>query len=355
MDVLTDGIAEATGAERRGVAAPGRRARIAWLATVAAAAACLLIEPGGGEDLGPRFNHALHGEEAGLECASCHLGAGTADLAGMPVLRQCQLCHAGMDEEKPPKLQAAWFFDEQGVRSAGVTLQSDEIVFSHRLHVADHGLDCADCHGDVASSTAIPADARVTMAECMDCHSRAERPNDCAECHREIRSDRAPADHAHGWTRRHGQVVLAGGGADAASCTPCHVGERDCNSCHRDEAPADHTGFWKERGHGIAVRVSRDRCATCHQSDSCDRCHRESAPRSHLGSFGSPQNRHCITCHEPLFGEGCFTCHKSAPSHTFAAPLPADHSPGMNCRQCHGLSAPLPHPDKGDSCIACHR
>jgi hypothetical protein len=27
----------------------------------------------------------------------------------------------------------------------------------------------------------------------------------------------------------------------------------------------------------------------------------------------------------------------------------------MNCRQCHGHGAPLPHPDKGDSCTACHK
>jgi hypothetical protein len=27
----------------------------------------------------------------------------------------------------------------------------------------------------------------------------------------------------------------------------------------------------------------------------------------------------------------------------------------MNCRQCHGMTAPLPHVDKGDDCNACHR
>jgi hypothetical protein len=71
--------------------------------------------------------------------------------------------------------------------------------------------------------------------------------------------------------------------------------------------------------------------------------------------FGSPQNTHCLSCHLPLQGEGCFTCHKGTPSHQTAAPMPANHLPSMNCRQCHGLTAPLPHPDNGSLCTACHK
>jgi hypothetical protein len=43
------------------------------------------------------------------------------------------------------------------------------------------------------------------------------------------------------------------------------------------------------------------------------------------------------------------------PSHSTAAPQPPSHSPGMNCRQCHGISAPLPHVTKGEDCNICHQ
>jgi len=185
-------------------------------------------------------------------------------------------------------------------------------------------------------------------ADCTLCHVE-ER--DCVSCHQTT----VPESHHREWTRRHGGVVRMEGSADAADCTVCHVQKRDCVACHQVEPPADHTNYWRQRGHGIAVRIDRNRCSECHQTDSCDRCHQETSPRSHTASFGSPLDRHCLTCHSPLSSSGCATCHKSTPSHALAAPMPPDHVPGMNCRQCHGLSAPLPHPDKGDSCTSCHR
>lgn len=343
-------------ANRDRAVAPGRGARIGWLALVLLAGACLLSEKMGLAPRGPRFDHALHGEETGLECASCHAGATSAAEAGMPSAKQCQLCHAEMDADKPAEKQAAQFFDGNGVKSAHLTDVSEEVRFSHQLHVEQHGLACADCHGDVASSHAVAADARVTMEKCIACHEKGgKKQEECSACHEQIRAERAPEDHHENWKRFHGQKVVAQGGADAARCTLCHQQERDCFACHRDEAPASHTNYWRERGHGINVRMDRSGCATCHQTDFCDRCHRETAPRSHISSFGSPQDRHCVTCHFPLGAENCSVCHKSTPSHSQALPPPSDHTPGMNCRQCHGLTAPLPHPDKGDACQACHR
>ncbi len=341
------------GADRTASGRAGGRATIAWLATSLLAAACLVLP--WFRSGTPRFDHSLHGEEQGLECASCHRDAESGDRAGMPVLQQCQLCHEAMDEGKEPAKQAASFFEEGALRAASVTAFSDEVIFTHESHVADRSLACSECHGDVAASRAVPAEARVTMEECVRCHERAGRNDDCAACHRTIRVDRAPDDHRADWKRLHGRNVVAAGGADEARCSICHTRQLDCIRCHEESAPDDHTNFWRERGHGIAVRGDRGRCATCHQPDACDRCHRETAPRSHTSSWGSPIDRHCVTCHLPVSGENCVVCHAGAPSHALAAPQPPDHAPGMNCRQCHGLTAPLPHPDPGDSCNACHQ
>jgi len=334
-----------------------RLARIGSLATVLVVGACVLASQLESDYVGPRFNHSLHGEDAGLECASCHRTADSAEDAGMPSSRQCALCHKDLDDGKPPEQQAAFFFEGDEVKSAHVTDLSEEIRFSHQAHVSEYGLACSDCHGDVATSTAVAASARVTMEECIRCHQqRSTKQDDCATCHLEIRADRAPENHLQDWSRRHGMVVRMQGTAEAARCTLCHPSERDCIACHQAEPPADHTNYWRQRGHGIAVRINRERCNTCHQTDSCDRCHRDTAPRNHTAGWGSPLDRHCLTCHTPITSqESCSVCHKGTPSHALAAPMPPDHVPGMNCRQCHGLSAPLPHPDKGDSCEACHR
>lgn len=337
---------------------PGRRPRRTRLVLLAVAlalatGACYFGSEFGSGYEGPRFDHSLHSE--GVECTSCHAGATTEAKAGMPSRSQCRLCHKSLDEDKPPERQSTAFFEGDVLKSAHVTALSDEVVFSHEVHVTKYAVACTECHGDIAASKAVPASARVTMDRCISCHKKANRQDECAVCHSEVRADVAPPTHLQNWPKRHGKVMHMEGDADAARCTLCHVQQRDCVACHQAEPPADHTNYWRQRGHGISVRIDRGRCATCHQTDSCDRCHQENAPRNHIASWGSPLDKHCLSCHTPLSQESCVACHKSTPSHLLAAPMPPDHTPGMNCRQCHGLSAPLPHPDKGDSCESCHK
>jgi hypothetical protein len=337
-----------------------RLVRAALFVAVPLAGGCLWMGGSSGEPARLAFPHARHGEDDGLECASCHRNALTADPAGMPSIQQCRLCHKEIDRDKPPEKQAAAFFENDVLKGPSLTKLPSEIVFSHLLHASTEHIECAECHGDVAKSDAVTADVHVSMAKCTACHARnAERGaawgKDCAVCHKEIRADRAPPSHATDWKREHGRTVQRLGGPEAASCTLCHA-RSACTTCHRTEQPDDHTNYWRRRGHGVAVAVDRDRCTTCHQADACERCHSQTAPLSHSAGWGSPSDRHCITCHFPLGGgTGCIVCHRGAPSHALAAPMPPDHTPAMNCRQCHGHGAPLPHPDKGDQCTACHK
>ena len=85
-------------------------------------------------------------------------------------------------------------------------------------------------------------------------------------------------------------------------------------------------------------------------------CHSQTPPVNHVGQWGGRRSLHCGSCHLPgLREEGCYLCHKGAPSHKSATPLPPDHLPGMDCRQCHGVSIRLPHFDNSDACSACHK
>ncbi|NOT29445.1 MAG: hypothetical protein HOP15_03245 [Planctomycetes bacterium] len=112
---------------------------------------------------------------------------------------------------------------------------------------------------------------------------------------------------------------------------------------------------WPLRAHAVLGRVDRAACATCHEPALCDRCHAEVQPLSHRGaSFGGTLSTHCLTCHFPLQGEGCATCHKTTTSHAFGSPKPSWHTPAMDCRSCHGSSLPLSHVDNGSNCNLCH-
>jgi hypothetical protein len=300
-----------------------------------------------------RFSHNVHLEK-GLECKSCHTSFDKKPEAGMPVLKQCMLCHEGIDEQAPEEKRLATIYGP-GPKWSQVTRLSPEIRFSHKTH-HEAKLICSDCHRGIEAGHAVTASDRVSKDACMSCHAQRRLSNDCAFCHLEVRTDTPPPGHRLNWTQAHGGVVRAGHSLPYDNrCSLCHA-ESSCATCHQDQAPRDHTNFWRIQAHGVSAGVDRSRCVVCHRTDFCDRCHRESSPRNHTATWGSPRDNHCMTCHAPLTTQGCAMCHKGTPSHATAAPKPAWHTPGMNCRQCHGpgLAAPLPHPDNGGNCNACH-
>ena len=196
------------------------------------------------------------------------------------------------------------------------------------------------------------------MDACVACHrEQAPAAVDCASCHTRIRADVPPADHLAGWEWEHGQRARHGD-LDTffrqESCSRCH--QRDtCTECHRQVEPRDHTNFFRLRGHGLMASTDRQSCSTCHRQDMCVRCHENTQPASHRqGGFGSSRNGHCQSCHEPLGEQSCGVCHTSTPSHKLAPPKSPRHPAGLNCRQCHGSTARLPHVDNGSDCNQCH-
>lgn len=330
------------------------RRRLA-IGLVAFAAGCAVFEAAfdeGGESR--TFNHALHVEDEGLDCSLCHLGVEDDDRPGMPSLGGCRLCHDEPEEEGDVDLAAPYFDAEGNYTNALFSTLAEEVIFSHLAHV-EAELDCAECHGDVLADPTLDASVGVTMAECSSCHEERGAPNDCTVCHSEIDRDWKPQSHHLGWTSAHGPASLAREGGVAGDCQLCHQ-ESTCTSCHLENPPEDHTNFWRRRGHGAFVALDRSRCTTCHTRDTCEACHSVTQPVSHMGAWGGRRSLHCGSCHLPtLREEGCYLCHKGAPSHKLAAPQPPNHVPGMDCRQCHGKGAPLPHFDNGDACSACHQ
>lgn len=334
---------------------PNANWRAITLGCLALAAGCaVFLDPSDGGSAGRTFDHRLHVEDEGLECSSCHIGLEAGEDPGIPTMGVCRLCHDEPEEGDVDPL--AGMFDEAGAFShASFSTLPDEVVFSHAAHVDGAELDCAACHGDVLQSTRLDASIGVTMAECSACHERSAAPNECATCHSEISRDWKPDSHLRGWTTAHGPASMDASDAPVGQCQLCHE-QATCTSCHLENPPSDHTNYWRRRGHGALAALDRSRCTTCHQRDTCEECHASTQPASHVGAWGGRRSRHCGSCHLPTSrDEGCFLCHQGTPSHAAATPLPDDHVPGMNCRQCHGVGQPLPHYDNGDVCTACHR
>ena len=338
---------------RRGRRMPGANLVLAAILVVAASG-CVVLDVFGLRDEPLAFSHTRHAEE-GLDCTDCHVAEPDGRRLGYPVQTQCALCHAEIDAEKEPERRVETLFVDGRFRAAGVTWLSDEVRFSHATHM-QAGAECEQCHKGMSQSERVDTGDAIPMQTCMDCHGVLGVDRECATCHTVIDRDTPPANHEQLWRQLHGQTVRGGLPGAANDCAMCHS-EQTCTQCHLDETPASHNVFWRTRTHGFAAAMDRESCATCHKEDSCTSCHADTKPLSHVGMWGNPLATHCFSCHYPLKAESCSVCHKGTPSHFDAPPKPdvPPHSPAMDCRSCHGISAPLPHVDNGDDCNSCHQ
>lgn len=315
--------------------------------------ACLLPEPRKSSSTPTSFDHSLHLKDGRLQCRNCHLLDQEGKGPTLPGPQLCRVCHADIDKDKPPERQVeAWFDADARFTRARVPQIPAELNFSHAAH--NRNLSCEDCHGDMRTRQDLPP-LVLSKDTCMDCHAQRRVENSCATCHKERGPHSKPDTHGLSFLRFHGEIVQAGLRDSPNRCELCHDQASHCDRCHHTRRPKDHTFHFRNRGHGLAASVDRERCATCHSPSSCETCHRKTPPRSHSAGWGGAAARHCGSCHLPLAAESCRTCHKATPGHQTATPLPPGHNPAMNCRLCHGAGAPLPHPDNGDTCTSCHR
>jgi len=170
---------------------PGRRLAIGVLVLVAGtagfAAGRVLLRPSGSQPQPIEFNHKLHIEDVELECSTCHEYFDSGEHAGLPAIETCLVCHeeAMTESMEEQRLIAMAGVDPEPVFNK-LFKMPDHVYYSHRRHVAIAGLECATCHGAIASTTAPPGAAlvRITMAMCIECHQENEVEGDCSSCHR---------------------------------------------------------------------------------------------------------------------------------------------------------------------------
>jgi hypothetical protein len=129
------------------------------------------------------FDHHIHTQVAGLDCAFCHRTAGTGVTAGLPDVEQCMDCHQSVGQGQPEidKVRGAWMM-QQAIDWQRVDRLPDHTRFTHDAHI-QAGVPCAACHGDVGQMQQVVQVRSLKMADCVACHQQASAPTECSTCH----------------------------------------------------------------------------------------------------------------------------------------------------------------------------
>lgn len=121
-----------------------------------------------------QFDHRHHVRDDGIDCRYCHTTVDRSSTAGIPATELCMGCHAQIwnQSEKLAPVRAS-FFDDVPIRWNRVHDLPDFVYFNHSVHV-HAGVECAQCHGDVASMPLVAKKESFTMGFCLDCHRDPE-------------------------------------------------------------------------------------------------------------------------------------------------------------------------------------
>ncbi len=149
-------------------------------------------EPGSASDsisapAGPKqplpFSHRTH-SAAGVNCAFCHDSNSQDEPITLPSTDVCMNCHQAVDKDKPAIQELATFArEERAIPWVRVYSVPAWVYWSHAPHLKA-GLQCAECHGDVAKMDVMHETKNVTtMDGCSDCHQQHNVASDCGSCH----------------------------------------------------------------------------------------------------------------------------------------------------------------------------
>jgi hypothetical protein len=103
------------------------------------------------------FNHALHNEELGDGCESCHFLREDGTFSGVPQLAQCIDCHEEVNGEDPEEEKFVYEYvaKEREVPWLVYSQQPQNVFFSHVAHIKNAQMDCVTCHGDIGESESL--------------------------------------------------------------------------------------------------------------------------------------------------------------------------------------------------------
>ena len=146
------------------------------------------------------FSHQLHAGTLNVSCEYCHSGARRTVHASVPPTQTCMGCHSQIDPVGREGLLQLKDYSDKGESIPWVKVHDlpDFVYFSHKRHVTA-GVQCTECHGDVASMTVAERVNTLQMGWCLNCHrehpsvdanygaqaeTRRAEMKDCYTCHK---------------------------------------------------------------------------------------------------------------------------------------------------------------------------
>ena len=129
------------------------------------------------------FSHKLHAGSNGIPCLYCHRLAPRSPVAGIPALSDCRACHQFISPEAPEIKKLMGYWDrKEPVPWIRVYWLPDHVYFPHMMHIRAR-LDCATCHGEVATMQRVTRSVHLKMGWCLGCHRKHRASIDCWTCH----------------------------------------------------------------------------------------------------------------------------------------------------------------------------
>lgn len=131
------------------------------------------------------FSHKIHAGDNQIPCQFCHIYAERARVSGVPSVQRCMGCHKVIKNDSPLiEKVSSYFQKKEPIPWVRVQALPDYVYFPHKRHLKA-GLDCKECHGNVASMPRVIPPALFKMGWCIDCHTQKEVRNgkDCWTCH----------------------------------------------------------------------------------------------------------------------------------------------------------------------------
>lgn len=133
------------------------------------------------------FYHTIHAGQDSIPCQYCHSSAATSEEAGIPPVGTCMGCHRFIQGRTPEfeqniQMLLGFWADSTAIPWERVHSVPSFVQFTHKPHVRA-GVECAECHGEVAEMEVVRRVESLTMGWCIECHRDQGAPDDCAACH----------------------------------------------------------------------------------------------------------------------------------------------------------------------------
>ncbi len=141
------------------------------------------------------FSHKLHAGTMKIDCQYCHIGVEKSRHALVPAVQTCMNCHTVARKDRPEIVKLTQYYEEgKALPWKRIHKVPDYAYFNHSIHI-NRGIDCSNCHGDVAGMEKIGQMNSFVMSSCLDCHRNAHTklpelkninngPDNCFACHR---------------------------------------------------------------------------------------------------------------------------------------------------------------------------